>query len=110
MRTREKEIARGFEIGAVVGGFILVSFFTVLIPTNEFRARFYFLLGMSGPPTIELALFAILGLVGLILLGIFGLWSSGHVFGVLAAAATHVALLWSGAYRILPEFSTIPER
>jgi hypothetical protein len=109
--ARDRESHEGLEVGAATGGLLVLTIFTLLIPTNEFRARLYFLLDAPGDGTLKLALLAVLTASGLVALGLLRMWSRWRALGGLGASAAHVAVLgWDGGWRWLPEFQSPTSR
>ena len=107
MSSRREGLERGILVGLVASGTIALVLLALAIPTNEFRARIWFLLAGTRDYTLHLSIFAAFALVGFAILGLLRSWSRASLLGVLAGAALQMAALSLGGYRWIPEFQTL---
>ena len=89
---------------------VAILFLAIVIPTNEFRARIWFLLAGLRDYTLHITIFAAFALAGFVILALLRSWQLPSILGALIGAALQLALISAGGYRWVPEFPTLPSR
>ena len=108
--SRRQDVERGIIAGVTAGGLVTVLLLAIAIPTNEFRARIWFLLAGTRDYTLHAAIFGAFALAGLLVLALLRSWTAPSLFGMLAGAGLQLAVLSAGIYQWIPETRPILAR
>ena len=107
MTNTRGQLRAGFGIGSAAGAVLASVLLVLLVPTNEYRARLWFLLATSGSDvSLEAALWGAFWLAGTLPLLVVRRLKARSVVGTALAAAVYVAALKAGAWKWLPEFTS----
>ena len=111
MTNAQGQLRAGFGIGSAAGAVLASVLLVLLVPTNEYRARLWFLLATSGSDvSLEAALWGAFWLAGTLPLFVVRRLKARSVVGTALAAAVYVAALKAGAWKWLPEFTSFSLR
>jgi hypothetical protein len=98
----------GLTIGAAVASLFLVLLLVVLVPTNEFRARIWFILASTGPGVpLEVWFVVAIWCPSAIALWRMQRASVWALLGAAFASFACVAALSFGAFKWVPEFQNL---
>jgi len=98
----------GLTIGAASASLFLVLLLVVLVPTNEFRARIWFLLATTGPGVpLEVWFVVAVWCPSAIALWRMQRASVAALLGAALASFACVAALSFGAFKWIPEFHSL---
>jgi len=107
MTNTQGQLGIGFGIGSAAGALLASVLLVLLVPTNEYRARLWFLLATTGPDfSLEAVLWGAFWLAGTLALLAVRRLGVRSVLGAGLAAAVYVAALRAGAWKWLPEFTS----
>ena len=94
MTNTQGQLRAGFGIGSAAGAVLASVLLVLLVPTNEYRARLWFLLATSGSDiSLEATLWGAFWLAGTLLLLVVRRLKARSVVGTALAAAVYVAAL-----------------
>jgi len=111
MTNTKGQLGIGFGIGSAAGALLASVLLVLLVPTNEYRARLWFLLATTGPDfSLEAVLWGMFWLAGVVALLAVRRLGLRSVLGAALAAAVYVAALNAGVWKWLPEFTSLPLR
>ena len=103
--TTGSRFRHGFGVGSAAGTVFLALLLVALIPTNEFRARLWFILESRGPGVpLQIYLWPMMWVPAIITLAITRRVTIAAVVGAGVASAVYVALLSAGLLKWIPEF------
>src|SRR5205814_7891141 len=111
MTNTQGQLRAGFGIGSAADAVLASVLLVLLVPTNEYRARLWFLLATSGSDvSLEAALWGAFWLAGTLPLLVVRRLKARSIVGTALAAAVYVAGLKAGAWKWLPEFTSFSLR
>ena len=111
MTNTQGQLRAGFGIGSAADAVLASVLLVLLVPTNEYRARLWFLLATSGSDvSLEAALWGAFWLAGTLPLLVVRRLKARSIVGTALPAAVYVAGLKAGAWKSLPEFTSFSLR
>lgn len=103
-KSAESGFRQGLDVGGLCAGLVLAVGFALVVPTNEYRARVYFLLENPSDATLYAFFMGALTLAGLLGLLLTGELGPKAVLGVVVASTVATLAVATGGLKWLPEF------
>jgi hypothetical protein len=100
----------GLMVGSALGGAVVAVLLICLIPTNEFRARLWFLVAVRSGGydlPLETAFGVVILFLGVAVLVLLRSVNRDALLGLAVAAGLHAIVLAEGGWKWLPEFRTV---